>query len=110
MEQGTSVPGLRVSGRVEGDRAHLDITGDVDLGTAQAVRGAVCEALDAGALHIEVDLKGVGFLDSTGLNVLLHAARDADRRHAALRVLAPVGGQPRVVIEMARVDRLLDVS
>jgi len=99
--------GIRVSGTLDDGTARLRVSGDIDLGTAQAVRDAICEALDGGAREIEVDLGAVGFLDSTGLSVLLHAARDADRRGALLRTIAPAGSEARVVMELARVSGLL---
>lgn len=102
--------GIRVSGTLEGDTARLCVSGDVDLGTAQAVRDAICEALDAGAHDILLDLGPVTFLDSTGLSVLLHAARDADRRGATLRTVAPAGSEARVVMDLARVSGLLHVE
>jgi anti-sigma B factor antagonist len=101
---------LRVAGTLEGDTARLRVSGDVDLGTAQAVRDAICEALDAGARDIELDLGAVGFLDSTGLAVLLHVARDADRRGAMLRTVAPAGSEARVVMDLARVAGLLHLN
>ena len=107
MEQ---VGNLRVAGALEGDTARLRVSGDVDLGTAQVVRDAICEALDAGAREIELDLGAVGFLDSTGLAVLLHAARDADRRGARLRTIAPAGSEARVVLDLARVSGLLHLN
>ena len=102
--------GIRVSGTLEGDSARLRVSGDVDLGTAQAVRDAICEALDGGAREIEVDLGAVGFLDSTGLSILLHAARDADRRGARLSTVAPAGSEARVVMDLARVAGLLHLN
>ena len=108
MEQVTN--NLRVAGSVEGETARLSVTGDVDLATAQIVRTAVCEALDAGARQIELDLAGVGFLDSTGLSVLLHAARDVDRRRARLRTRAPSGSEARVVMDLARVSDILHLQ
>jgi anti-anti-sigma factor len=110
MDQRTSGPGVRVSGAVEGERARLRVQGDLDLSTAQAVRNAVCEALDAGAREIVLDLGDVGFLDSTGLSVLLHAARDVDRRGAVLRTLSPAGSEARVVMDLARVSGLLHLE
>jgi anti-sigma B factor antagonist len=101
---------LRVRGRVEDGVAHLALVGDVDLATAQSVRGAVGEALDDGVDEIVVDLGGVSFLDSTGLGVLLHAARDAERRRAKWRSVCPSGCEARVVIELAGVGRLLGLE
>ena len=108
MEQATN--NLRVSGTVEDAVARLRVSGDVDLATAQMVRDVVCEALDAGAGEVELDLSEVRFLDSTGLSVLLHAARDVDRRRATLRTISPSGSEARVVMDLARVAGLLNLQ
>jgi len=101
---------LRVAGTVDEGLAQLRVSGDVDLATAQTVREVVCEALDAGAQQVELDLSGVRFLDSTGLSVLLHAARDVARRRAKLRTLSPSGSEARVVMDLARVADLLHLA
>ena len=106
----TTAGHLRVHGRVEDATARLALDGDVDLSSGQAVRDAVCEALDAGARDIQLDLSGVSFLDSTGLNALLNTARDVDRRGAKLSCKAPHGGEPRVVIDLAGVAKLLNLG
>jgi anti-sigma B factor antagonist len=108
MEQVTN--NLRVVGTLDEGIARLRVSGDVDLATAQTVRAAVCEALDAGAREIELDLGDVRFLDSTGLSVLLHAARDVDRRRATLRTRSPAGSEARVVMDLARVAALLHLE
>jgi len=101
---------LRVRGRLDGDTARFTLDGDLDLTSGQTVRDAVCEGLDAGAREVVLDLAGVKFLDSAGLNALLNTARDVDRRGAALRCDAPHGGEPRVVIDLAGVTKLLNLS
>jgi anti-anti-sigma factor len=106
----TGLGHLRVHGRIDDGTAVLALEGDVDLSSGQAVRDAVCEALDAGAREVVLDLSGVTFLDSTGLNALLNTARDVDRRGARLRCDAPHGGEPRVVIDLAGVAKLLNLN
>jgi anti-anti-sigma factor len=106
----TAVGHLRVRGRIDDGTARFTLDGDVDLTSGQAVRDAVCEALDEGAREVVLDLAGVSFLDSTGLNALLNTARDVDRRGATLRCDAPHGGEPRVVIDLAGVAKLLNLS
>ena len=70
-----STPGhLRVQGRLDGERAAFTLEGSVDLSSGQAVRDAVCEALDAGAREVVLDLAPVSFLIGnfkTGENELL---------------------------------------
>src|SRR4051795_7042239 len=106
----TAAGHLRVRGRLDETRASFTLDGDVDLTSGQAVRDAVCEALDSGARDVVLDLSGVNFLDSAGLNHLLNTARDVDRRGARLRCDAPHGGEPRVVIDLAGVAKLLNLS
>jgi anti-sigma B factor antagonist len=106
----TTAGHLRVRGRLEDRTARFTLDGEVDLSSGQTVRDAVCEALDEGAREIVLDLTGVTFLDSTGLNALLNTARDVDRRGGSLRCEAPPGGEPRVVIDLAGVKRLLNLN
>ena len=101
---------LRVRGRLDDQVAAFTLEGDVDLSSGQAVRDAVCEALDEGAREVVLDLSGVTLLDSSGLNSLLNTARDVDRRGAKLRCDAPHGGEPRVVIDLAGVAKLLNLN
>jgi anti-sigma B factor antagonist len=105
----TSAGHLNVRGRLDDGVASFTLDGDVDLSSCQAVREAVCEALDSGAREVVLDLAGVNFLDSSGLNGLLNTARDVHRRGATLRCDAPHGGEPRVVIDLAGVAKLLNV-
>src|SRR5437762_13409421 len=100
----------RLHGRLDGERGALTLKGSVDLSSGQAVRDAVSEALDAGAHEVVLDLAPVSFLDSSGLNALLNTARDVHRRGADLRCDAPHGGEPRVVIDLAGVAKLLHVA
>jgi anti-sigma B factor antagonist len=106
----TTAGHLSVRGRLDGRTAHFTLDGDVDLASGQTVRSAVCEALDEGAREVVLDLSKVSFLDSTGLTALLNTARDVDRRGGSLRCEAPPGGEPRVVIDLAGVKKLLNMS
>ena len=113
MTQGSPSPApghLRVHGRLDDGAARFQLEGDVDLSSAQVVREAVGEALDNGAREVVLDLGGVGVLDSTGLSVLLHAARDIERRRATLRSVSPPGAEARLVIELAGVSGLLGLE
>lgn len=51
----------------------VSILGDIDMSTADAFAAAIAPSVEAGG-PVPIDLSGVGFMDSTGLHVLLDAA------------------------------------
>ena len=49
----------------------LVVKGEVDVYTAPRLRETIVELVSEGSTQIVLDLEGVGFLDSTGLGVLV---------------------------------------
>ena len=70
------------------DCAVLQIAGEIDLYTAQKLRQRVADLIDDGTLHIIADLRGVDFLDSTGLGVLVGSLRRLRIREGSLTLVA----------------------
>src|SRR4051794_41708179 len=60
---------------VEGGRARVKITGEVDLFTAPELKGALRDLIADGATDLTVDLRAATFLDSTGISALFGAYR-----------------------------------
>lgn len=56
-----------------GDVAVLTLSGELDHDTAEPLREALARHTGPEAERVVVDLSGLTFCDSTGLNVLLHA-------------------------------------
>ena len=70
----------------------LAVAGEVDIATSARLGAAISESVDAGDLtHVVVDLDQVTFLDSTGIQVLLHGRDGATERGLAFRVTNPHG-------------------
>jgi anti-sigma B factor antagonist len=70
----------------------LSVAGDVDLATGQQLEREIAEAVDtAGPAGVVVDLGGVGFLDSSGISVLVKGRRQADGRGVPYRVTGASG-------------------
>jgi anti-sigma B factor antagonist len=78
----------------------ITATGEVDLSSASQLREAVTGYLAADRVDLVVDLTAVTFLDSTGLGLLVGAAKRS--RNA--------GGSLRVVCDNPRVLRLLRIT
>ena len=82
--------------------ARIELHGELDIGTAPKLDEAVDQALDDGCREVVLDLAGTTFMDSTGLNALIRAARTVDSRRGTMAVLSPRGSEARVVIEISR--------
>jgi anti-sigma B factor antagonist len=81
---------LRVSSRSQGDHIVLALVGEIDLYTAPRLQSELTSALSDGKpAQIVVDMSGVEFCDSTGMNVLLAAHRVAAGRGGQLALAAP---------------------
>ena len=93
--------------RVEGRDAVLSVDGEIDLTSCGRLR----EELDAaGTLdtdHVVIDLTQVGFIDSTGLGVLVDGARKAHDTGRSFGVVAD--GHLRELLRMTGVDTVMAV-
>ena len=84
----------------------VSVTGEIDLSTGPAFSTALHAALDAGAAQLIVDLSDCGFVDSTGVSILLGAN---DRLNHSGRRVAVVTDGPAVVrtLQIMAVDTML---
>jgi anti-sigma B factor antagonist len=53
----------------------IRLSGEVDISNIEAVRGLIEPVANAGADHVVFDLRGLRFIDSTGLSLLLWVAQ-----------------------------------
>lgn len=83
----------------------LWLTGFVDPSTAGQFRETLMELIDRGQMHIEIDISGVTFMDSSGIGALAHAYR----RGAELVVRNPVPIVMRELV-MCGMDRLITID
>src|SRR5512132_3735266 len=71
----------------------VDITGDLDMATAPALRQLVIQLLATGARLIAVALTAADFVDSTGLGLLVAALKRVRTHDGELVVICP---EPRL--------------
>jgi anti-sigma B factor antagonist len=80
----------------------LAVDGELDLSTAPALRDALLgEIGDAG---VWVDLARCSFMDSTGLRVIIEAARRAAERDLQLGIVG-LREQPKQLFEITSLDQ-----
>lgn len=100
-DNGTHIQPIHLESIACGDDcAVLRVTGEIDVYTAPLLRERVIHLVDDGARHIIADLRGVTFLDSTGLGVLV----------GSLKRLRSHEGSLRVVINADRILRILRIT
>jgi anti-sigma B factor antagonist len=81
----------------------LSLSGEIDIATAPRVRERLYALLAEGNERLIVDLDDVGFLDSTGLGVLVGVLKRVRTQGGELRLVCT---QPRIakVFEITRLD------
>lgn len=87
-------------------RVVVAAAGPLDLATAPQLAEALAKAQQGDASQIVVDLSAVDFLDSTGIGVLVRAARNASSNGATL-YLEGARGAVAQVLKLAGVDSYL---
>jgi anti-sigma B factor antagonist len=86
----------------------LRVSGEVDIYTAPRLKEAVVAALEGGAPSLAFDLSSVGFLDSTGLQVLMSAKKRTAERGGDVYLIG-VGGQIRRVFNLLSLERIFQL-
>ena len=89
---------LKVSSRSEGDRVIVALSGEIDLYTAPRLQSQLDQALNTDqAVRLVVDMSGVDFCDSTGMNVLLAAQRLAREHGGNIELSGPRPGVRKIL-------------
>jgi anti-sigma B factor antagonist len=75
--------------RSEQDGAVCTITldGEVDVYTAPRLKEELVALIQGGCTYVIIDLEHVGFIDSSGLGVLVSALRRAREKDGAVRIV-----------------------
>ena len=80
--------------------------GKFNLVAAPALKARIDELIVAGTTRIVVDLRGVDFIDSSGLGALIGGLKAARQAGGDLRVAA-AGTQVLAVLKLTNLDRIL---
>ncbi|TML75594.1 MAG: STAS domain-containing protein [Actinobacteria bacterium] len=100
--------GVGFEAEVDAGVVRIALSGDLDVSTAPSVEERLVELEDGGAERVILDLRGLGFIDSTGLSLLINADRRA--RRAGRRVTIVSGtGAPRRILETTGLKGRLDI-
>jgi anti-sigma B factor antagonist len=87
-------------------RAVVDVGGEADFDSSPALVRVCMDLIDQGRVHLVLDLSGVEFFDSSGVNALVRIRRQAIERGGSV-VLAAVGHVVERILAVSEVDKLI---
>lgn len=88
----------------------VHIKGDIDLRTSPEVRAAILDLYEKRGQEIVVlDLKGVNYIDSSGVASLVEGLQQA-KKHKARFVLAGLNDAPRHVLDLTRLTSVFEIA
>jgi anti-sigma B factor antagonist len=87
----------------------LEVDGVVDAEHCSQLKKAIQKARGDGARHFVLDLKKVGFIDSTGLGILISLMRQQREQDCELR-LTGLQDEVRAIFEITRLFRVFDIA
>ncbi len=94
----TGRPGFQVAVERTPEWVSLRVAGDVDLSSIPALELARAKAMEGTPGNLLIDLRGVEFVDSSGLKFLLQTERAARNQGCRLSLLRPHGNAMRVFV------------
>lgn len=100
---------LAITTHPSAERYLIAVEGEIDISNADKLRNAIDLALEQPTERVELDFSQVPYIDSTGIGVLVGAARRASDRKRALSIM---GAQPNVlrVAQLLGVDKDISIS
>ena len=100
---------LAITTHPSAERYLIVVEGEIDISNADKLRNAIDLALEQPTERVELDFSQVPYIDSTGIGVLVGAARRASERERALSI---TGAQPNVlrVAQLLGIDKDISIS
>ncbi len=86
------------------------MAGELDLAWADEAAAALERAIREAPEELEIDLRGLEYIDSSGLRVLARAASLAAESEVEVRVHVTRDGQTARVLSLTEMDRLLRIE
>jgi anti-sigma B factor antagonist len=100
---------LRVGIDRDGDSLVVRAVGEIDFASVKMLRESLLDALETDASSMTLDLTEVGFIDSSGIQVLVWAAGRSGENGDRLRIRCG-SGPVRRVIEVCGLESVLPLS
>ena len=107
VKEGALTMCVRRSGAQHHRIDRIAVHGEIDLANAGVFAKAMRESLESDAAEVIVDLRGLTFIDSTGLQELLIAARMSHMDSNRMRVIRPEADEVMRMLKLTGMDMSL---
>ena len=88
----------------------VQIQGDIDLKSSPQVRAAILDLFEKrGQERVILDLKGVNYIDSSGVASLVEGLQEAKKRKARF-ILSCLNEAPRHVLDLTRLTSVFEIT
>ena len=87
----------------------IDVKGQLIVGNRQELKQRVLDELETGARRFLVDFSGTGYIDSSGLGVLVSLSKKIREQGGELR-LANLNDDLRTLFELTKLDTLFHIA
>ena len=93
----------------QGDVSIVEIDGQLIVGNRQELKQKMLEELEGGARKLLVDFSKTGYIDSSGLGVLVSLSKRIREQGGELR-LAALNDDLRTLFELTKLDTLFQIA
>lgn len=93
----------------QGDVTIVEVEGQLIVGNRQDLKQRVLDELDKGAQKVVIDFARTGYIDSSGLGVLVSLAKRIRDAGGELR-LASLHDELQTLFELTKLDTLFQIS
>ena len=92
-----------------GDTTVIDVEGQLIVGNRQELKQRVLDELEKGARKFLIDFSSTGYIDSSGLGVLVSLSKKIREQGGELR-LANLNEDLRTLFELTKLDTLFHIA
>ena len=85
------------------------IDGEIDISNAQELRDALLASMSNDSLGLVLDLTPLGYIDSSGVHLILGLDSRLRQRRQEVRVVVPADAPLRAVLDLTAVDKTVPV-
>jgi anti-sigma B factor antagonist len=85
------------------------LTGEIDMSNAGELRSAITEATPNEVLGVVLDLSGIDYIDSAGIQLLYRLRESLRVRGQALRLVIPLQSRVSHTLRLAGIERSVEV-